>query len=45
MAGSGGRTAPLAEVLRIAGRLPLTDAEKAEAFCRLLADQGAKGKP
>ena len=34
-----------AEAVAVLMRLPLTDAEKAEAVRRMLADQTAKGKP
>jgi hypothetical protein len=43
--GSDGGDGRFAEAVAAVMRLPLTDAEKAEAVRRLLADQDAKGKP
>lgn len=42
---SDGAGEHFAEAIAMLARLPLTDAERAEAVRRLLGDQTAKGKP
>ena len=43
--GADGAGEHFAEAVAMLARLPLTDAERAEAVRRLLADRPAKGKP